>query len=301
MEQAIELYSKIQDPLAAIERMGKFIGESGMFGCQKVQQGMVIAAVCLARRIDPLEFIETYHLIGGKPSMRADKMLARFQERGGKLKIVSRTADRAAVLLTKDGEVSEFSLTWEDAQQEPFVWKEVPGGKKVLKDNYATPRARMQMLWARVVSDGIRTVDPGVNSGLYTPEENGDEETASGPGQIFPEKNVTPTDIAPAPEPVRAAATEGLLDVKTAYALLQVIPAEMVNDAVNFLRSVGWLADGEMVSHLTPRRAQSILDKPQAFLNAVQKWAEAQAQPASEPEPPCGPEPEPIPMAEGAL
>jgi hypothetical protein len=29
----------------------------------------------------------------------------------------------------------------------------------------------MQMLWARAVSDGVRTVDPGVVAGIYTPEE----------------------------------------------------------------------------------------------------------------------------------
>ena len=45
---------------------------------------------------------------------------------------------------------------------------------KTYKDNWATPRSRMQMLWARVVSDGVRTMAPEICSGIYTPEETAD-------------------------------------------------------------------------------------------------------------------------------
>jgi hypothetical protein len=36
------------------------------------------------------------HIIEGKPSMRADAMLAKFVERGGKYEIAERSATRAA-------------------------------------------------------------------------------------------------------------------------------------------------------------------------------------------------------------
>lgn len=312
MGNDIELYSKINDPLNAIERLGKFIGESGMFGCTKVQQGMVIATVCLARRIDPLEFIQTYHLIQGRPSMRTDKMLARFQERGGKVKILARSAERAAIVLTpKDGEPIEFSLTWDEAEKEPFVWvfqKDKEGkpvrdrnGKAIklgLKDNYATPRARMQMLWARVVSDAIRAVDPGVNSGLYAPEEHDDVAEEASPALFSQtgetgqpvgapgEKVVTGVEmpeggIPGAPPPAIRAATlpGGFLTDETVKALVVAIGG-VAGDlatlamAKAFLRSVKWLGEDQDWECLSVRRAQMILDRPAEFVAKARQWQE---------------------------
>jgi hypothetical protein len=53
------------------------------------------------------------------------------------------------------------------AQQEKW-----PFGKgKELKTNWSTPIGRQDMLWARVVSRGVRRLAPGVVCGRYTPEE----------------------------------------------------------------------------------------------------------------------------------
>ena len=40
-----------------------------------------------------------------------------------------------------------------------------------IKAKYATPRSRMQMLWARLISDSIRIVAPEIITGVYVPEE----------------------------------------------------------------------------------------------------------------------------------
>ena len=55
--------------------------------------------------------------------MRADAMLAEFQARGGKITNRVKSADKAAATFTDaNGEVMDFLLTWEDAQNEPFVY-----------------------------------------------------------------------------------------------------------------------------------------------------------------------------------
>jgi hypothetical protein len=41
----------------------------------------------------------------------------------------------------------------------------------MLKSKYATPRSRKTMLWARVISEGIKAIAPEVNFGQYTTEE----------------------------------------------------------------------------------------------------------------------------------
>lgn len=149
---------------------GTIIGQSGMLGARNPAEGFVIAATCHQKKISLLDFAETYHVINGKPAMRADAMLARFVELGGEFVVVERTAERAEIRVNFKKACAEFSLSWDEAQDEPFV-RDKNGG---LKDNYATARSRMQMLWARVVSDAVRTVCPLANRGSYTPEEVSD-------------------------------------------------------------------------------------------------------------------------------
>lgn len=179
----LSIFDRITDPKETAKQLGAAICESKVFGCSNAGQGEVLAWECLVLRIPPLRLAQTYHLIMGKLTMRADAMLAGLVERGGSYLVKSRTADAAAIEIDYRGEKQLFSLTWEEAKKEPFAYNELdsdvvkmwaandPKKQPTLKTKYSTPRARMQMLWARVVSDGVRTMAPEVNSGRYTPEE----------------------------------------------------------------------------------------------------------------------------------
>ena len=188
----LSVYERISDPVAAMITMGAAIAKSGMFGCGSLEAGQVFAMECLARRMPPLMLAERYHVIFGKLSMKAEAMLAGFEEAGGKYKVIERGPDRVAVEMTIGGQSQTLSLTWEDAQKEPFVYEGKEGeivdlltsgdpkklAKLKLKSKYATPRSRTQMLWARLVSDGVRFLCPSVVSGTYTPEEIDDVQEA---------------------------------------------------------------------------------------------------------------------------
>ena len=154
--------------VAEIQQIGELFERSGMFGCNQQGQGTVLAMTCVMQRMTPLEFIQTYHIVEGRPTMRADAMLANLLDLGGEYQVIERTADRAAIAASFRGAVFESCFTWDEAQLEPYVY-----GKdgKTPKKNWATPRARMQLLWARVVSDVVRVVCPLANRGVYTPEE----------------------------------------------------------------------------------------------------------------------------------
>ncbi len=164
-----------------LKEMGKLIALSKMGGDLNPAMGFAIACICHQTGQSLNEFFETYHVLGGRLSMRADKMLANLLEAGGEFKIIARTPDRAAIFVKYGKAEGEFSITKQEALEEPFVYRggplaqmeelKKPLEKRALKDKYATPRSLMQMLWSRVVSDAVRSVCPKANQGYYTPEE----------------------------------------------------------------------------------------------------------------------------------
>lgn len=158
------IYNKITDPIQAIQVMGEMIWGSGMFGCVKPEQGMVLAMTCLAEGKAPLELAKTYHIIEGKLSMRADAMLGRFQVSGGKVKWTVRNNEEVRAIFIHDGSEVEIGVTVEEMKANGVAM-----GKNGLKDNWRKfPR---QMLTARVISEGVRLLAPQIVSGIYTPEE----------------------------------------------------------------------------------------------------------------------------------
>lgn len=183
----LSVYSRIRDPLEFAKIMGPVIYQSKMFGCSNVDQGRILAFQFMVKGIDPFEFRSRHHIIGGNVTMSAEAMLADFRTVcGGSHKIIARTPDRAAVELTigKSKQLFDFTLT--DAMAEDYIYtsdavkgsvpKQLPSGAlnpAALKDNWSTPRRRMQMLWARVISDAVGAMAPEVSSGKCTPEELG--------------------------------------------------------------------------------------------------------------------------------
>lgn len=177
MTTELSVYSSTPNAVDLIKFMGESIARSQLCGCQNEYQGNVLAMTCLAKNYDPMSIAERYDIIQGRLSKKADAILAEFRSlRGGRHKVIERTSEAAEIELRIEGEVERFRLTWEEAQLEPFT----KGKNGQVKDNYATPRKRMQMLWARVVSDGVRAVAPEVIAGYYTPEEIDDMDNDGG-------------------------------------------------------------------------------------------------------------------------
>lgn len=172
--RAMAVYNKIVDPVQFVINFGDTLFNSGMFGCKNKDQGRTLALTCLTEGISPFRIKQRYHLIAGNFSMRADAMLAGLVKIGGKYRIKRRTSENASIEIEVGEETQTFNLSWSDAKKEPFCYETNKKGQPVpdeLKKNWRTPRARMQMLWARVVSDGVRAMAPQVVVGSYTPEE----------------------------------------------------------------------------------------------------------------------------------
>ncbi len=171
---ALAVYQKVDNPIAFATDMAKTF--AAMTGTP-LEQGAAVALTCLCEGLTPVDYRRRYHTIDGKPTMRADAMLAEFRmNHGGDYEIVERSANRAAIKLIDQKQRSyPFEFTWEDCLQSRWPWKsgKGPGANPEtdIKTNYSTPVDRRNMLWARLVSDSIRAVCPELVAGVYTPEE----------------------------------------------------------------------------------------------------------------------------------
>ena len=155
-------------PLDNMERMAQAISASGLFGMKTKEQALALMIVAQSENRHPGSIAAEYHIIQGRPALKADAMLARFQKAGGSVQWMSYTDDKVS---------AEFS----HAQGGKVVieWTMDMAKKAGLtgKDNWRNyPR---QMLRARVVSEGVRTCYPAVAVGIYTPEEVQDFEPAA--------------------------------------------------------------------------------------------------------------------------
>lgn len=191
----LALFAGMSDPVGAAMQLGEAFASSGMFGCTKPAQGAILALQCLTSGLTPFEVTQTYHLLDGKLSMKADAMLGRYKAAGGKVIWGTRTAERVNARWV----YGENDLEMEVTMQE-LVAKGVALGKGgELKENYK--RHPRQMLTARLISEAVRLLAPEVVSGIYTPEEVSDfgtVERVEKPAQV---QVVEPEALPPAEDP----------------------------------------------------------------------------------------------------
>lgn len=165
---------QIRDGVDPIEFCSKFAAAAArMCGAKTEIDGQGINLVCLMEGINYIEFGRRYHMIQGRPSMRSDAMLAEFRtNHGGDFEIIERSAERAAIkFIDKKGRSYPMEFTWAEAQASRWPWNDWQDHDKGLKDSWATPTDRKSMLFARLVSDSLRSICPELVAGIYTPEE----------------------------------------------------------------------------------------------------------------------------------
>jgi hypothetical protein len=144
-----------------IEVMAKNAAASRMFGMDAAQ-AFTLMLIAQSEGLDPIQALKRYHVIQGRPAMRADAMQAEFQRQGGTVEWLSTTDAECKAIFRHPaqcpkGQLVSFDMA--DAKRAEL------GGK----DNWRKYPAAM--LRARVISMGVRMVLPGVVVGIYTPEE----------------------------------------------------------------------------------------------------------------------------------
>jgi hypothetical protein len=227
----IEVYDRISDPLSAIKTLGGAIFKSGIFGLDKPEQGEILAMQCLAERKSPLELARTYHFIQGQLAIRSDALLAKFHQAGGSVTWTTRSDTEVVARFERGKSFANIVATIDEYVANGTATK---ADGKTLKDNWR--RWPRRMLTARAISEGVRLIAPECCFGVYVAEE-------------IEQKNleVVPTTIA------------------------EIIPPGKMSQAVALLVKAGHLVDGDSLDDLSPDTVASILKKPQAFIDALNK------------------------------
>lgn len=147
-------------PMNDLQTMASAIAKSGLFGAKTPDQALALMLVAQAEGLHPASAARDYDIIQGKGAKKSEAMLRDFLKAGGSVKwhVLSDTEADATFSHPAGGEVR---ITWDMNRAK------IAGllGKDMYKK---FPR---QMLRARCVSEGVRTVCPIATGGMYTPEE----------------------------------------------------------------------------------------------------------------------------------
>ena len=82
-------------PFTDIQKMAEAAAKSRMFGFKSPEEAMAIMLLCQAEGLHPGIAMRDYHVIQGRPTLKADAMLARFQQNGGRVEWLKLSAKHA--------------------------------------------------------------------------------------------------------------------------------------------------------------------------------------------------------------
>ena len=171
-----------QMSFAELERLATYVAASNLFGIKSKEQAIVLMSIAAAEGRHPVEAARDYNIIQGRPAKTAEAMLRDFQKSGGNVHY-HQLSDTECDVTFRHPIGGTARIHWDMTRA-----KRAGLGTK---DNWQKfPR---QMLRARCISEGCRSVWPASTSGMYVPEEIRDQPRDIGGGSTAPE--------TPAPEP----------------------------------------------------------------------------------------------------
>ena len=150
----------LQQSITDLEIMANHFVKSGLFGIKRIEEAVSLMIIAQAEGRHPGTVASEYHIIQGRPALKADAILARFQSAGGKVEWHEYTDTIVAGTFSHPAGGS-LKVDWDMNRAKAAGLGQKDNWKKY-------PR---QMLRARVISDGVRGVYPAVLQGFYTPEE----------------------------------------------------------------------------------------------------------------------------------
>jgi hypothetical protein len=198
--------------------LAKALFKSGMF--PEIQnEFQVLVKIEYGRElgIQPLQALQTIDVIKGHLAIRSQLMLALFQQRGGKIKILQKD---------KQGSIVVFSIGDREPLTDQFMWEDVVRAGLAGKDTYKNYPT--DMMYARCISRGIKAYDPASVLGLVSVEEAIDLEPVAGaaPAAIEVKTYALPVDEPKPEKPAEAERPEKPKKAKKAEPPVEQTKAE---------------------------------------------------------------------------
>lgn len=153
--------------LADLEIMSKKAAQSNFLGTRNDNEVFTLLMLAQSEGKNPIQASMDYSIIQGKPALKSQATLVRFQKAGGKVTYLKRD-DTECTIKFEHPQAGELTVSWtmETAQK---------AGLNTNRDNWKKyPR---QMLAARCIAEGIRALYPACLEGLYLVEEVQDFDT----------------------------------------------------------------------------------------------------------------------------
>jgi hypothetical protein len=244
-------------PFDQTRLMAEAIAKSKLFGIQTAEQALALGLLCQAEGRHPAEAARDYHIINGRPSLKSEAMLARFQQAGGRVEWHDYTHESVSGTFSHpQGGSLKVSWTIKDAERAGLTgnptWKKFP----------------RQMLKARCISEAVRGIFPAVLSGLYAPEEV--QEFAP----IQPETEPTPTitveseTVQTDPEPVESTVPPMLERIPPMQRLLSDKTKAQRDKVTAGAIKRGWIKDGQTYVDIPADIAVQAIAFPERFFAA---------------------------------
>ncbi len=149
--------------LVELKQISQDAVKSNLFGMPNEAAAFSLMLVCQAEGLHPVQAMRRFHIINNKPAMRADAMQAAFQQTGGKITWKQR-----------DDQACEATFTHPNGCEVTVRWTLDMAKAAGLTNNPNWRKFPRQMLHARCVSEGVRSSNPAIVCGFYTPEEVSD-------------------------------------------------------------------------------------------------------------------------------
>jgi len=168
--------------LVTVQDMGVMadaIVRSKFYGFQTKDQVIAVMLVAQAENKHPATVMQEYDIIQGRPALKSQAILARFQQAGGKVQWQEIGAKRCIGTFTHESGGS-ITVEWTiEMAKEAGIYKVGSAWTKYPED----------MLRARVISRAVRSIYPACILGQYSSEEVQDFEPRK------QEKDITPPRV----------------------------------------------------------------------------------------------------------
>ena len=125
-----------------VKEMAHYFARSGMFGVKTPEQAFSLLMIAQSEGLHPARAMQEYHVIQNRPTLKAEAMLGRFQQAGGKVKWVKHENDEVIAEFTHDASgTTEVSWNMDRAKQAGITGNGTWGIAMPEKDRTATQQA----------------------------------------------------------------------------------------------------------------------------------------------------------------